>query len=335
MKLSCVFCLLLSILIPSVAEAADKPTTSPRRVILDTDMLTDCDDAGAMAMLHALEDRGEISLLGVLLNGVDSTGKHSAVVSAINTHFGRDDLPIGVTQRAADTSPQKSSSYAPAIWDEFPHDGKRDADRPAALEVYRELLSAAPEHSVTIISIGFLTNLDDLLRDEQGIALIQSKVKRLVVMGGAYPSGKEYNFRFANAANATGYVLENWPNDVPIVFTGYELGEIVKTGKGYQAAPPSPMKRCYELAYNSINKGRPSWDQTAVLFAARGVGHEGKTYFREVAGGYNVLHADGRNEWVTSENSNHRHTYLQLATTADALAAEIEALMVAPPKHRK
>ncbi len=32
---------------------------SPVRIIFDTDMDTDCDDAGAPALLHALADQGE------------------------------------------------------------------------------------------------------------------------------------------------------------------------------------------------------------------------------------------------------------------------------------
>src|SRR5580692_1227070 len=67
----------------------------PPRVIVDTDMLTDCDDAGALAVLHALADLGEVAILGIVLNGIDAHGKHGAVVSAIDTYYHRGDLPIG------------------------------------------------------------------------------------------------------------------------------------------------------------------------------------------------------------------------------------------------
>lgn len=33
-------------------------------LIVDTDMLTDCDDAGALAMVYALADAGECTILG-------------------------------------------------------------------------------------------------------------------------------------------------------------------------------------------------------------------------------------------------------------------------------
>jgi len=60
---------------PSAKHAAIPAHPTPV-VILDTDMLTDCDDAGALAMLHALADAGEVRILGVVLNGRDTHRKH-------------------------------------------------------------------------------------------------------------------------------------------------------------------------------------------------------------------------------------------------------------------
>src|SRR5579862_7346615 len=80
-----------------LAGAAALAGQEPARVIVDTDMLTDCDDAGALAVLHALADLGEVSILGIVLNGIDEHGKHGAVVSAIDTYYHRGDLPIGVS----------------------------------------------------------------------------------------------------------------------------------------------------------------------------------------------------------------------------------------------
>src|SRR5579863_5229987 len=64
-----------------------------RPVIFDTDMGNDVDDALALAMLHALSDRGECRLIGVTL----TNGNPSAVpyVQLVNNFYGRDDLPAG------------------------------------------------------------------------------------------------------------------------------------------------------------------------------------------------------------------------------------------------
>lgn len=308
----------------------------PPLVIVDADILTDCDDAGALAVLHALGDAGEARILGFVLNGQDSYGKHGAVVSAINRYYGRGTLPIGVCKRPAGTSPRKASSYSRAIFAEFPNDGLLDEQRPDALTVYRELLAAAPDHSVTILSIGFLTNLDSLLRSpadridaRDGPALVRAKVRLLSLMGGKYPAGAEHNFNYQGAAAATRFVVDAWPDDAaPMVFSGYQIGATIITGTAYQLAPPSPMRRCYELAYNSLVKGRPSWDQTTVLHAVRGLAHDGVTYWSTVTGS-NHVDDQGANSWAASPLR--QQSYLVRALDDAAMAAVIERLMTQAP----
>lgn len=328
----------LSASLGSCVLAAATPAPAPPSIILDTDMLTDCDDAGALAMLHALVDNGEARILGVVLNGQDVHGRHGAVVSAINHYYGRGDLPIGVCKRPEGSSPRKASSYSRAVFAEFPHDGLTDGERPDALKVYRRLLAAATDRSVTIASIGFLTNLDSLLKstgDEHdardGPTLVRAKVKLLSLMGGKYPAGAEHNFNHAGAVESTRFVCESWPDAaVPMVFSGFELGGPILTGKAYQQSPPSPMRRCYELAYDSLRKGRPSWDQTTVLHAVRGLTHDGVTYWTEIGGGSNQIDAKGDNSWVTSPVR--RQTYLKRALDDAAMAALLDDLMTRPPK---
>jgi hypothetical protein len=318
--------------------AAATPAPEPPSIILDTDMLTDCDDAGALAMLHALADNGEARILGVVLNGQDVHGRHGAVVSAINHYYGRGDLPIGVCKRPEGSSPRKASSYSRAVFAEFPHDGLTDEERPDALKVYRRLLASAPDSSVTIASIGFLTNLDSLLKsmgDEldarDGPALVRAKVKLLSLMGGKYPTGAEHNFNQVGAAESTRYVCESWPDAaVPMVFSGFELGGPILTGKAYQHSPPSPMRRCYELAYDSLRQGRPSWDQTTVLHAVRGLTHNGVTYWTEIGGGSNRIDGRGANAWVTSPVR--QQMYLKRALDDAAMAALLDELMTRPPQ---
>ncbi|MDQ8208744.1 nucleoside hydrolase [Coraliomargarita sp. SDUM461003] len=301
---------------------------TPVQILLDTDMLTDCDDAGALAMLHVLADRGEAKILGVAVNGIDSHGLHGSVVSAINYHFGRPEIPVAMSPRGEEQTPVKPSSYSSSIYENYPHDGLRDAERPNAVELYHRLLSEAEDHSVTIVSIGFLSNIADLLAMDSGPALVARKVKGITIMGGAYPSGNEYNFDFSGTGPTTQAALEAWPETVPITFIGYELGERVITGTDYQAAPDSPMRRAYELAYDSINRGRPSWDQVAVFHAVRGLHSNGCTWFNAIAG-KNRISATGQNSWQADPSG--PDAYLELAVSADELASTIEQLMVTPP----
>ena len=69
-------------------SAGEKP-----HIIFDTDMDTDCDDVGALAMLHALADMGEVTILAT---PVSSKFPYSVpCTEAINKYYGPGDLPIG------------------------------------------------------------------------------------------------------------------------------------------------------------------------------------------------------------------------------------------------
>ena len=61
-------------------------------LIIDTDAATDCDDAGALAVAHALQNRGECKILAVVTSNKDiySIG----AIDAINTWYGRGNIPF-------------------------------------------------------------------------------------------------------------------------------------------------------------------------------------------------------------------------------------------------
>src|SRR5271157_2388880 len=68
----------------------------PVRLIFDTDMGNDVDDALALAMIHALESRGEAKLLAVT---VTKDNPYAArFVDVVDTFYGRGDIPIGVVK---------------------------------------------------------------------------------------------------------------------------------------------------------------------------------------------------------------------------------------------
>jgi hypothetical protein len=80
--------------------AEEKP--APVKVIFDCDMGNDCDDAGALAILHALADNGEADILACMMwkmrKDEPKTGP-AAVIDAINTYYGRPDIPIGIGKK--------------------------------------------------------------------------------------------------------------------------------------------------------------------------------------------------------------------------------------------
>ena len=76
----------------------------PVKLIFDTDMGNDVDDALALAMLHSLESRGESELLAVTLT--KDNDEVAPYVDAINTFYGRGEIPIGITNSGV--TPEKS-----------------------------------------------------------------------------------------------------------------------------------------------------------------------------------------------------------------------------------
>ena len=161
------------------------------KVIFDTDLSTDVDDVGAVAVLHRLADLGETHIVAM---GVSSNEPHSAAcLDALNTYFGRPNVPIGAPKgRALD----EKSKHTEAIAKEFSHDLISTADAPDVVDVYRETLAAQPDGSVVLITVGFLTNVKSLLESKpdrhsplDGPELVRRKVKHWVCMGGRFPSG--------------------------------------------------------------------------------------------------------------------------------------------------
>jgi len=295
-------------------------------IILDTDLDSDVDDVGALAVLHALANNGEAEILGVI---VTSDDMHSPLCAdAINTYFQRPDIPIGVNKK---TKFRSFSRYTKAIAEEYPHDLQSYGDAEDATSLYRKILASQLDNSVVIVTVGHLSNLKNLLISEadihsplDGITLVKKKVKLWSCMGGKYPEGKEPNF-YRPDPGSTSVCVNRWPKQV--VFSGAEIGNPIKTGgENFRkhASPESPVRRAYEL-YNQF-RGRSSWDQTAVLYAVRGSGK----YWSVHTQGHNHIFPDGSNEWRPSPDMD--HVYLVKKMKPEKLAEIIEGLMIQKPK---
>jgi hypothetical protein len=139
-----------------------------------------------------------------------------------------------------------------------------------------------------------LVSVSDEFSELNGEELVEKKVKKMVSMAGEYPSGQEHNIQMD--VPETDYVLENWPTE--IIFSGYKIGEKVKTGiplinnKNIQN---SPVKEAYVVSIPQQpqdKNGRMSWDQTAVLVAVRGA----EPYYALVPG-RNKVDSHAENKW--------------------------------------
>ncbi|MBN3581910.1 nucleoside hydrolase [Algoriphagus aestuarii] len=302
------------------------------KVIFDTDMGPDYDDVGAIAMLHAFADQGEIEILATIAStkyeGV------AGVLNVLNTYFNRAEMPIGVpTSKAIE---QKDwQHWTDTLLANYPHKVVKNIETPDAVSLYRKVLAAQPDASVTIVTVGFLTNISNLLQSKPdefspltGVELVKQKVVKLVSMAGKFPAGSEFNVN--QDASSSQYAIANWPK--PIIYSGFEIGERIHTGVPLienKKIKNSPVKDVFAISIPMAEEdknGRMSWDQTAVYVAA--LGHE---KFFDLEEGKMVVADDGSNTWDTSGKGQFR---LVGKDNMMQIEKEINKLMMHQPKEK-
>ncbi len=303
-------------------------------IIFDTDIAPDYDDVGAMALLHAFEDMGEAKILATIsCNAFETT---APTLSVLNTYFNRPSIPIGITKKSL---PNKdcSQQWAQAIVAKYPHALQSNDEAEDAVKLYRKILSSQPDKSITVVSVGFFTNLAGLLNssaDEysklNGKDLVIKKVKQLVSMAARIDkdgkSGYEFNVMIDAAASQK--VFSEWPT--PMTISGFEIGEKILTGIrliNNESIQNSPVKDAFKVALTKDNNthGRNSWDETAVLVAVRGIA----PYFNYRKLNFEIKD-DGKNVLIPGE----KFTYLTFKQTPEEIGKVIEDLMMHQPvKH--
>ncbi|KAI3331775.1 inosine/uridine-preferring nucleoside hydrolase [Xylariaceae sp. AK1471] len=279
------------------------------------------------------------NLLAVNINVASS---YSALAAfAILTHYGHAlaDVPIGIrrpltnksffdtwTFELGEYASKVAYHYANPERGSLPWGGVEDAWDPVAL--YRRVLADAEDRSVTIASIGFLENLSGLLNSTAdrfsplaGPDLITTKVAELVVMGGEYPSGHEFNFWGDNPLT-TAHVVRSWPGEV--VFSGFEMGINVSSGSRLITQGPSddPVRHAY-LWYTYGNP-RSSWDPLTLLYALDGLGDVFE-YANEYW--YNHVYPNGSNKWIYDDKITSQR-FLKLAVSNATAAEKLDRLFL-------
>jgi purine nucleosidase len=319
----------------------------PVPVIFDTDMDMDCDDTGALAVLHALMDQGEVNILGIICDiPVEATAR---VAFAINNYYNRVNIPVGLVYdekyehgkkykmyRFAKKNLIKSNGYYPLeVVNQFYPSEFKNLKFKEDVALYRELLSQSEDNSVVIIAVGLLTALKNLFISESddisslsGVELIKKKVKKLVTMGmGRFPSCMA-EFNWLMDWEAAKKVMNNWPTELVVSTYGNQF----LTGKTLSSKTPekNPVRKCYEIYLQGPNRGNYSWDLIAALYGVRGA----DPYFEELKGYKIILEEEfGKNHWIEDKNKKPPHIYLKLKNPKKPLKTELENLMVKLPAN--
>lgn len=307
------------------------------KMILDTDLGADCDDAGAIAVAHALADLGETRILAI----THCTSLDCAVgcIDAINKYYGRD-LPIGSYKKNGFKDAPGLGAYAKYVYDNFPHGYNTRADAPDAVSLLRKTLAEDDEGDIVLVAIGPLNNIHNLLEsgaDENspldGISLVAKKVEKMVIMGGFFHMDGdvvwghekmegEYNI-VADIKSAQG-VFDSSP--VPIILSSYEIGQKILTGKPLiDRGVATPVSKSYEVYCNG---NRESWDLTAVLYAVRGEEPFWKLHE------YGEIKVDDKGVTTWKESTKKKHSYLIELTNPSEVEDELNKLLLKQPQNK-
>lgn len=314
-----------------------------KRILLDTDIGCDCDDAGAMAVLHTLADKQEVDLIAV--THTTTTPYGAACIDAINRYYGRPDIPIGALKGDAFLGGPEYDIYAGKTGRCFPGP-YTDGPVPDALHVMRRVLQDVPDKSATLLLTGQMRNAARLLRSApdafsplDGTELVRRKVGEIVIMGGCFftPGGEdpvayhlhaEYNLRCD--IESAQYVADRCP--VPIVYCGFELGSRVIVGKPLldQGDIDNPVRFCYAVHRDAVHSdgGRESWDLLTALYAAKGM----DGYFAKSPPGW--IHVDGNGLTHMEEAEGGRDAYLIEKMPPDQMQQLLDNMLLTPPRHK-
>ena len=275
------FLTVFAVLLTAAFWNAEKAGAGPVRVIIDTDLGNSTDDLFALEVAYRLMDLNYLKIEGII---VSREGEGFADIADIeNTYYGYPDIPIGV-ERSGITGSKQYIDYR--MLDELKNpDGSRMFERTDVdfgdnldgYQLYRKILAKAPDHSVKLIVIGFVSSLVQLMESQpdefsrlSGMELIRRKVDSLYFMGTKLGKDDDlgYNLRYDIGLAKT--FVEAWPSEVPVYLSPSPVGdgieyapELVLSDLGYNER--NPIWQTY--MNKDCNTGQKMWDHLCVINA--------------------------------------------------------------------
>ncbi len=231
---------------------------SVEKVILDTDIADDIDDAYALALLASSPD---VELLGVT-TAWGETNKRAKVAAKLLAVMGRRNVPV-YAGRVGAARVGRQGDWAR----EFRSPSLRAGD---AVTFLKQQIDRAPGQ-ITLIGIGPLVNLGDLVTRYPEV---RAKIKRIVIMGGAVsvgynnqtPPTPEWNIKCDPSAARAVFM-----SGVPLVMAGLEVTTMMQLDSERQKrlwADGTPLTDALAALTNLWGNGIPTlYDVVAVAHA--------------------------------------------------------------------
>lgn len=287
------------------------------KIIFDTDIGGDCDDTGALAIVHQAQKVGKAKLLAVTL----STGSPYAAgcTDAINRYY-NNIVPIGQTKiipqgEDVDYYPQSYGRHICDMYENFykPENGNIPE---SAVRVLRRILASNTGDKITVIVVGCNINIAGLLRSTAddissltGKELVEQQVKQFSLMGCFFPTKEvpevwfgDYNMRaeFNIKVDVEDAQIVFNESPVPVVVSHYLIGREIHTGGILiEKDRKNPVAESY---FVHSHGNRDSWDLVSAYYAIFGCGN----IFTDNRIGTVTIDDEGVSTFVEKENGLHR-----------------------------
>lgn len=238
------------------------------KIIVDTDIGNDCDDAGALAILHNLKNEKNIEILAILSSTSLIEGAYCT--EAINNYYKHECL-IGYNDKKGYFDHYKKKTYTQIVANKFHHNNSYLS----YIKAFRKSLASANDNEVIFIALGpmhalkmaLISNCDEYSK-LNGIDLFNQKVKEVYVMAGKFCTEKIYfentevisEWNIKSDIKSFQYFMNNCHKE--ITFIPFELGMML-TGKNLKDIN-NPVKVSYDYAANGL---RNSWDPITMYYA--------------------------------------------------------------------
>lgn len=285
-----------------------------KRMLYDTDLDLDVDDAVALRCLAWANRNHSIDVVGICtsIDGsitVDNETYYSAsFINAMLNYDGCPDIPIAVNHGRIG----HNCHFIKDIVRDFYHTINNNS-LPDAVDLYRAALGSLPDgEKLDICNVGYNLNIAALINSsadsyipKTGLQLIAEHVNNFYIMGGDYPASTanaEGNFSNGpGAITATNTMLTaNITNKM--IFLGRESGWPVQSGGSLAGMTNDPLYMALKAYNNGTFAPRSSYDPLTILIAA--LGHDAIGF--ETIRGTNVIDTTtGKNTFTENDTGHH------------------------------
>jgi len=337
-----IFTLVGTFIVLTLTFAVSTYAAGPVRFVFDTDLGNDVDDAMALAVIHALQNRSECELLAITTT--KDNPYVAPMIDLLNTFYGRPDIPIAVVKHGM---AKEDGHYNRQVLELKDESGKLRYPRtrlpencdqlPDAVPFLRTLLTGQPDNSVVLVQVGFFTNFARLLdTPADGISpltgkeLVAKKVKLLSLMAGSFNSSGHKEYNVVIDIPSAQKVIAEWPTEM--IFNGFEIGEQIQhpgrsMKEDYGSVKHHPLQDAYHF-YRGLENDQPTFDLNSVLYAVR----PNRGYFDLSPPGTVTVLDDGQTTFTPGEGGKHHYMIVSAEQIARVREAFVQ-LCSEPPKR--